>query len=101
MEEMFSTCVQDNNTRNTCNFTQKLSQPYRKMALAQYRTPLFLFLIMTGRSFLKCAPISINDMREPKRKKYNTMLPTFGIGLVACDLVRDLVHALRTTYLPL
>ena len=30
MKEMFSTCVQDNNTRNTRNFTRKLSQPYRK-----------------------------------------------------------------------
>ena len=29
------------------------------------------------------------------------MLPTFGIGLLAGDLVRDLVHALRATYLPL
>ena len=30
MEEMFSTCVQGNNTRNTRNFTGKLSQPYRE-----------------------------------------------------------------------
>ena len=30
MEEMFSTCVPDNNTRNTRNITRKLSYPYRK-----------------------------------------------------------------------
>ena len=30
MEEMFSTCAQNNNTQNTRNYTQKLSQPYRK-----------------------------------------------------------------------
>ena len=27
---MFSTCVHDNNTRNTRNSTRELSQPYRK-----------------------------------------------------------------------
>ena len=29
------------------------------------------------------------------------MLPSFGIGLVACDLVRDLVLALGTTFMAL
>ena len=44
MEEMFSTCVQDNNTQNTRNFTQKLSQPYRKINKGQVLSYLGLFI---------------------------------------------------------
>ena len=32
---MFSTCVEDNNTRNTPKFTRKLSQLYRKTCKGQ------------------------------------------------------------------
>ena len=48
MEEMFSTCVQDNNTRNICNFTQKLSQPYRKNGASAVSDPP-LFISYNGR----------------------------------------------------
>ena len=43
MEEMFSSkTVQDNNTRNTCNFTQKLSQPLEKLIKDILLRPLYL-----------------------------------------------------------
>ncbi len=42
MEEKFSTCGQDNITQNTRNFTQRLSQLYRKNNKGQNGLLLYL-----------------------------------------------------------